>query len=297
MSDPDFDSHLRNILQDREHGASELARRCLTLLAEIAEHAPADDSHGLRALLDHQAGRLAEARPSMAPVGNLLERWRHELARRANENDLSLWRRQAAAVARELAAASLRAVDDLSAHGAALLGPGRTIMTHSLSSTVLAVFRALKDSGLEVIVTESRPLCEGRRLAEQLSRWEVPVTYITDAQMGLFVARADAVLVGADSLLADGSVVNKSGTYPLALLAREQAVPFYVCCESFKRWRGSDQPPLEEMAAEELGVEALPQVSIRNIYFEITPARWVSAWISEQGIVRGSGAGKKNAGV
>jgi translation initiation factor 2B subunit (eIF-2B alpha/beta/delta family) len=158
-------------------------------------------------------------------------------------------------------------------------------MTHSLSSTVVEVCRLLKDVGLRMIVTESRPLEEGRQLAGRLSAWGVPTTYITDAQMGLFVARADAVLVGADSVLADGAVVNKAGTYPLALAARDQGVPFHVCCESFK-WRAADQPPpeLEEMAPAELGLPDWPAVTVRNVYFDITPARLVSGWIDETGV-------------
>ncbi|MFO1422851.1 MAG: hypothetical protein U1F70_04220 [Candidatus Competibacteraceae bacterium] len=122
-------------------------------------------------------------------------------------------------------------------------------------------------------------------MAERLSAWRAPTTYITDAQMGLFVARADAVLVGADSVLADGTVVNKAGTGQNTLAARDQGVPFHVCCESFK-WREPDQPvpELEEMAPTELGMPDWPAVTVRNVYFDLTPARLVSTWIDEAGV-------------
>ena len=73
----------------------------------------------------------------------------------------------------------------------------------------------------------------------------------------------------------------------LALAAREQGVPFYVCCESFK-WHEAGEPPpeLEEMAPAELGVPAWPGVTVRNVYFDITPARLVSVWIDETGVRR-----------
>lgn len=288
MSLTQFNLALAEIRADRTSGASEIARRCLAVLAHAARALPAADAADLRERLLALAADLAMARPSMAPVENLLRRWREESSIGAGM-DLSLARRLAAERAEMLSEASRRAVTECAAHAARLLGPGRTIMTHSLSSTVVSVCRLLGDDGLRVIVTESRPLNEGARLAEQLSAWKIPAVYITDAQMGLFVTQADAVLVGADSVLADGAVVNKAGTRLLALAARERGVPFYVCCESFK-WRGTVEPPeLEEMAPAELGAPGWPGVTVRNVYFDLTPARLVSAWIDETGVRRPDG--------
>ncbi|MCU0807573.1 MAG: translation initiation factor eIF-2B [Candidatus Contendobacter sp.] len=284
MSLAQFNLWIAEIRNDRTRGASELARRALELLAEAAQTLPAADGVELREYLLALAARLEAARPSMAPIQNLLRRWREGLPIPADLN-LTAARHLAAEQAELLIAASRRAVADCAAHAAKLLGPEPTVLTHSLSSTVVETCRLLQDSGLRMIVTESRPLAEGRQLAERLSAWKVPTTYITDAQMGLFVARADAVLVGADSVLADGAVVNKAGTYPLALAARDRGVLFYVCCESFK-WRAPDDPPpeLEEMAPAELGVPDWPGVTVRNVYFDVTPARLVSAWIAETGV-------------
>lgn len=268
-----------------------MARRCLAILADAARTLPAVDATDLREQLLVLADRLALARPSMTPIQNLLRRWRRELNSDARIEP-ALARRSAAERVEALIAASRRAVTECATHTARLLGPGRTVMTHSFSSTVVEVCRLLEDAGLRMIVTESRPLNEGGRLAERLSAWKVPAVYITDAQMGLFVARADAVLVGADSVLADGSVINKAGTGLLALAAREHRVPFYVCCESFK-WRAAEEPPpeLEEMAPAELGAPHWPGVTVRNVYFDLTPARLVSAWIDETG-AREAGTGQ-----
>ncbi|MDG4550313.1 MAG: translation initiation factor eIF-2B [Candidatus Contendobacter sp.] len=281
-----FNLWVAEIRNDRARGASELARRALELLAEAARTLPAVDALEVRIGLSGLADALSAARPSMAPIGNLLRRWRDSSTPPA-DSTLAAARELAAEGAEALIAASRRAVTECAAHAARLLGPGRTVMTHSLSSTVMETCRLLKDDGLRMIVTEARPLGEGRQLVERLSAWRVPTTCITDAQMGLFVAQADAVLVGADSVLADGTVVNKAGTYPLALAARDRGVPFHVCCESFK-WRAPDQPApeLEEMAAAELGMPDWPAVTVRNVYFDLTPARLVSAWIDETGARR-----------
>jgi translation initiation factor eIF-2B subunit delta len=286
MSLAQFNLAIEEIRADRARGASELARRALERLAEAARTLPAGDAIELRERLRALAAGLSAARPSMTPIRNLLRRWQEGWPAPA-EPDLAVARRLAAERAEALIVASRRAVTECAAHAARRLGPGRTVMTHSFSSTVVEACRLLKDKGLRMIVTESRPLKEGQQLAERLSAWNVPAIYITDAQMGLFVARADAVLVGADSVLADGAVVNKAGTYLLALAARDRGIPFYVCCESFK-WRAVDEPApeLEEMAPAELGAPDQPGVTVRNVYFDCTPARLVSGWIDETGMRR-----------
>jgi len=159
------------------------------------------------------------------------------------------------------------------------------LFSHSLSRTVLDVFKILSVQGAQAIITESRPLNEGHQLAKQLSEWHIPTTLITDAQMGLFISKADAVLVGADTLLADGSLINKAGTYPLALLAHENNLPFYVCCESFKRRTDTmGTPELESMSSSELQAPQYSGVKIENIYFDITPSYLITAWFDENGM-------------
>lgn len=285
MSPTQFNLAVKEIRNDRQHGASELARRALAILAEAARTLPVADVRRLRERLAELAVELATTRPSMAPLRNLLYRWRDGLAAIDAGMELALARVAAAEQAEALIAASRQAVADCAAQAAELLGSRRTVMTHSFSSTVVEACRLLKDRELRMIVTEARPLEEGRKLAERLAAWSVPTTYITDAQMGLFVAQVDAVLIGADSVLADGAVINKAGSYLLALAARDRGVPFYVCCESFK-WRGADEPmpDLEEMAASELDVPDWPTVTVRNVYFDLTPTRLVSAWITETGV-------------
>lgn len=284
MDEKSFQARVEAIKADRERGASELARECLAVMAESARKARVQDEPELRKLLRQRAMRLMQTRPSMAPLHNLLNRWL-ELVDKEPDGGLGTLRVQASRYADELMEFSLRAVAETASQMAEHLGPNKILMTHSLSSTVAAVFRGLKEEGVAAIVTESRPLCEGQELATRLSEWGVQTTYITDAQMGLFVSDADAVIVGADSLLPDGSVINKAGTLLLALAAHDQDVPFYVCCESFKRRNENmGELVLEAMDPAELSVSQLPHVTLENIYFDITPARLVSAWVDERGV-------------
>jgi translation initiation factor eIF-2B subunit delta len=281
MDPADYPHFLEQLRHDREQGASALARACLRAAAFSARDAPASESGGLRRLLIKRAGELAGIRPTMAPIGNLLGRWQRALDEAPAEN-LAQFRARAAALAEALISESEQALEQAAAHACRVIGPGRRILTHSLSASVLACFRRLRARGVTAIASESRPLNEGRRLAEQLAGWSIPVSLITDAQLGLFAAEADLALIGADRVLADGSVVNKAGSYLLALAARDRGIPFYVCCEGFKAAPGLDAP-LEEMAGSELGYPQRPGILPRNTYFDITPARLISAWFTERG--------------
>jgi ribose 1,5-bisphosphate isomerase len=272
------------LLDDRQHGASELARLCLKELAELVENDPASDPAVMRDGWQTLALRLRDVRPSMAPVRNLLERW----VARSDALDASSadrLRAQAARAARDLIAESEEAVGTAAERAASLIGPGRTIITHSLSSTVLACFRRLAPD-VRAIVTESRPPGEGRALARELSEIAIATDFITDQQLGVFTARADCALVGADTVAFDGTVINKAGTRLLALAARADAIPFYVCFEGLKRLdRPAAEVPLERHNPAELGGPELPHVTPRNVYFDRTAPELVSAWITEKGVV------------
>jgi translation initiation factor 2B subunit (eIF-2B alpha/beta/delta family) len=278
------DEFLRELSEDRRRGAGELARRCLEMLAECAAQLPASAPEELHEDLRRLAEELMRTRPSMAPIKTLLERWLQTLAKNPEEK-LKEFRTRAAEEAGRLSEFSLQAAARAAGCASEAIGEGQTVITHGYSSTIAEVFRLLRNKDVMAIVSEARPLLEGWRLAKRLQQWGIPTTCITDAQIGLFVELADVALVGADSVLADGSLVNKAGTRLLALAARECEAPFYVCCESFKR---SSAPPgefeLEEKEAKELGFPEKLGVRVRNIYFDVTPPRLISGWISEEGI-------------
>lgn len=278
--------HRQALIDDRVSGASQLARQGLDSLAEYAGSCPAADAAELRRELLAFAEELQFSRPSMAPVYNLAQRFADQVDR-LDVTDLAAMRTRSAAIAEELSDQSLEAVAGAARHAAALIDAGATVITHSSSSTVRGIFEYLPRDHARVIVSESRPGMEGRDQAHALATLGVPITYITEAQIGLFAGEATLAIVGADAILADGAVVNRAGTLLLALAARHHGIPFYACCESFKHSPfGPEGFELDEMPAKEVEPPRHKCVTARNIFFDITPARLVDGWITERGTRR-----------
>jgi methylthioribose-1-phosphate isomerase len=200
-------------------------------------------------------------------------------------------------------------------HGAALIeelvakarSEGATILTHCNAGalatagygTALGVVRAAAEAGKRVAVyaDETRPYLQGARLtAWELLREGIPTTLIADNMAGHLMARGeiDAVIVGADRIAANGDVANKIGTYSVAVLAKENNLPFYVAApvSTFDLATPSgDTIPIEERPEREVthhaGQRLAPQgVLVRNPAFDITPHRYITAIVCENGVAR-----------
>lgn len=286
MEERHYARRLQEIATDHRHGATELARMALDLLADFSRHAKLDSTEAAIADLELKAQELEVLRPSMAPIANLVGRWREQLPQHA-EQPLEYAGKAWAADAEWLIENSRQAVSDTASNVCELVNDGMTIMTHSLSSTLVSAFRQMSTiQGLQVITTESRPQNEGYWLCKVLSELEIPNQLITDAQMALAVQEADLVLLGADALMPDGSVVNKAGTHLLALAAHECGVPTYVCCETFKQLADeTDSIELEEMDPSELMAPNYKYTQVRNVYFEVTPVNLFTGWVNEEGTI------------
>lgn len=272
------------IEKDRRLGASELASACMAGLAEFASSWQGGDTDQFRSDLLTLASQLQSARPSMEAISNLVERWCREFDG-LQSRDLSKNIKVAISQAESLQQESSKAVQKTVAFMLDLIERGDVLFTHSLSSTIKLVFSGISERQVTAVITESRPGNEGKLLAQFLSELAIPTRYITDAQMGVWMPKVNKVLVGADTVLADGALVNKAGTSLLAMAAERHHIPFYVCCETLKySKKDADALLLEEMDGEELGLQSLPHVRPGNFYFDITPARYISAWVSEQGV-------------
>ena len=184
---------ISQIREDREHGAGELARKCLDALSRHAGSIKATDNAVLRRQLIEFAQALQSVRPSMAAIANLIGEWIAAVERLPAGN-VSTLRDDIKSISTKLILTSENAVSSAAAHAAELVEAGRTIITHSLSSTVVAVFECLVGD-VKVIVTESRPPGEGRRLAAKLSELGIDTDFISDQQMGLFAERADVASI------------------------------------------------------------------------------------------------------
>jgi S-methyl-5-thioribose-1-phosphate isomerase len=191
--------------------------------------------------------------------------------------------------------------------GAPLLARAHRVLTHCNAGalatvewgTALAPIRVARQRGarLFVWVDETRPLLQGSRLtAWELARERIPHAVIADNAAGHYLStgQVDAVIVGADRIARNGDFANKIGTYEKAVVAHENGVPFYVAApwSTFDRTRASGRSiPVEERAEEEVlslaGHRTTPAASrARNPAFDITPARYVTAFITPAGIVR-----------
>jgi len=192
-------------------------------------------------------------------------------------------------------------------HGAALLTGERAVLTHCNAGalatagygTALGVIRGAVEAGkpIRVLADETRPFLQGARLtAWELSRDGIPVEIITDSMAGHFLSRGfvEAVVVGADRIAANGDVANKIGTYGLAVLAKENGIPFYVAAPTTTVDLACPDGaciPIEERSPGEVlrfaGVPIAPEgVGARHVAFDVTPARYVTAIVTETGVCR-----------
>ena len=192
-------------------------------------------------------------------------------------------------------------------NGAPLVPDGKTVLTHCNAGalatagygTALGVIRAAVESGkkIDVFADETRPFLQGARLTVwELQQDGIEVKLITDSMAGHFLhsGRIGCVVVGADRIAANGDVANKIGTYSVAVLAKENNVPFYVAAPISTldlTLDTGDKIPIEERAAKEVthvfGVSVAPRdTEVRNPAFDVTPNRYVTGIITERGVAR-----------
>ncbi len=199
------------------------------------------------------------------------------------------------------------ATKKLSQLGAELIHDGFSILTHCNTGplattgygTALGVIKWAKEQGknIKVLTTETRPLLQGARLTTwELKRANIPFTLITDSMAGYFMNRGEVscVIVGADRIAANGDTANKVGTYSLSVLAMENGLPFYVAAPTTTIDRSlfsGDEIPIEQRSPEEIthiqGVSITPEnINVANPAFDVTPHRYITAIITEKGIMR-----------
>lgn len=248
---------------------------------------------------------LLETRPTAVNLSWALERMmrKAESSRTLSiEEAKKVLLKEAQEIRREDAEANRKIGD----HGASLISDGDTILTHcnagalatSEYGTALGVIRKAVEEGkkIYVYVDETRPLLQGARLsAWELKKDGIPFTLITDNMAGYFMQqrKINKVVVGADRIAANGDTANKIGTYSLAVLAKEHNIPLYVAAPVSTidlSIPSGKQIPIEEREAEEVtsiqGVQCAPSgVKVANPSFDITPGRYISAIVTEKGII------------
>jgi len=271
-------------------------------LALAAYHSKAEKKKDLIREIEESAKILKETRPTAVNLFWAIDRI-VEKAREASGD--------AKAVAKVIVDEAQRMADEdvetnrkIGEHGSKLIDDGDVVLTHcnagSLATvdygTVLGVIRAAWEQGKKVgvIATETRPKLQGARLtAYELKRDGIPVTLITDSMVGYVMSRqmVDKVFVGADRIVRD-AVINKIGTYTIAVLAHEHRIPFYVAAptSTMDLSHASKEAVIEERNPDEvthiLSQRVAPEgVKAMNPAFDVTPMKYVSAVVTETGVL------------
>ncbi len=270
------------------------------------QQSSAKDVNDLRRHLEHVSKTIGETRPTAVNLFWAIRRMEEKfeaVSRRTVDEIKSALVHEA----QQMHVEDIAANEAMGRHGAALMPASGGVLTHCNAGglatcgygTALGVIRSAVAAGkkIHVYADETRPFLQGSRLtAWELMKDGIPTTVIADNMAGAIMkqGKIGAVVVGADRIAANGDVANKIGTYTVAVLAKEHGIPFYVAAP----WSTVDmntpngeQIPIEQRSAKEVTHHAGKQVTpdgvrVENPAFDVTPSRYVSAIITERGIVR-----------
>ncbi len=249
---------------------------------------------------------IAQSRPTARNLFWALERMKKHLEDSIKSGSKNLVQ-ELISEAKRICTEDIEINRQMGKNGRALLADGDNILTHCNAGalatagygTALGVIRAAKAEGknLHVYVDETRPVLQGARLtAWELQKEKIPATLITDNMAGFLMqqGRIDKIIVGADRIAANGDIANKIGTYALAVLAKAHGIPFYVAAPlstidvSIKT--GATIPIEERSGTEVTHLRGLPiapaKTKVYNPAFDLTPARYITAIVTERGILR-----------
>jgi methylthioribose-1-phosphate isomerase len=264
------------------------------------------DGGDLDAQVERICDTLARTRPTAVNLFWAIDRMR-KLYQSLRGWPLAEIRERLAAEARQIRLEDIAINQAIGRHGADLVPDGKTVLTHCNAGalatagygTALGVIRAAVEAGkkVDVFADETRPFLQGARLTVwELQQDHIPATLITDNMAGHFLksGRIGCVVVGADRIAANGDVANKIGTYSVAVLAKENGVPFFVAAPISTldlTLASGDLIPIEYRPDAEVthvfGNAVAPEgTRVENPAFDVTPNRYVTAIVTERGVAR-----------
>ena len=270
-------------------------------------HSPAKSLADLRKEFSEICDVMAKTRPTAVDLFWAIERMKGRFAElTAQSSDLKKIKSAMVAEARQVHLEKKATDEAIGRYGAEFMPREGQVMTQCNAGalatggigTALGVIRVAFEQGkkIHVLVPETRPYLQGARLtAWELQRGGIPLTLITDNMVGHFLKKGNvgAIVTGADRIAANGDTANKIGTYQIAVLAKENNVPFYVAApiSTFDlSIRDGEHIPIEERAAAEVthlqGVRIAPDVHAAHPAFDVTPARYIAAIFTERGVAR-----------
>jgi methylthioribose-1-phosphate isomerase len=270
-------------------------------------HSSANSVEALRTEFAEICDTLAKTRPTAVDLFWAIERMKRRFAElTAQTSDLAKIRHAMVEEAQQVHLEKKATDEAIGRFGAEFMPADGQVMTQCNAGalatggigTALGVIRVAFEQGkkLHILVPETRPYLQGARLtAWELHKGGIPLTLITDNMVGHFLktGKVGAIVTGADRIAANGDTANKIGTYQIAVLAKENKVPFYIAApvSTFDlTLPDGDHIPIEERSAAEVthlqGVRIAPDVLAAHPAFDVTPARYISAIFTERGVAR-----------
>jgi ribose 1,5-bisphosphate isomerase len=276
----------------RVRGALDIAIAAVNSLSMVAQSDPAQDTKELIKKLTVAAKKLKGARPTAVSLPNAVN-YIIYLAERNRNLPLNVFRKKMVCETGKFVTEQEKALITIAEIGSNLIEDGDIILTHCNSDTVVEILKKAWDEGkkIEVVCTESRPRYQGHLTAKALTSYGIPTTMIVDSAVHLMMKKmhVDKVIVGADTMCANGDLINKIGTSQVALCAKNLNIDFIVATESIKfspqSLLGSIVPIEERDSSEVLEPGKIKKLKIRNPSFDITDVSYISMIITEYGVI------------
>jgi ribose 1,5-bisphosphate isomerase len=290
-------TEVKRIAQDiktmKIRGAGRIARAAAQAMKISAEESKEKTVKEFLVEIDRVSKLLVSTRPTAVSLPNAV---RYVTVGLKSNADVSSLREAVVSRADEFIRESEGAVKKIGEFGANRISDGDVLLTHCNSECALSVIKTAFAQGkdIKVYATESRPHYQGHISARDLLKAGIETTMIVDSAVRYFIRDVDKVVVGADSIAANGAVVNKIGTSMIALAAHEARVLFYVAAETYKLHPGTLVGQLIEIEERDVNEVAdkkkFPRLKIRNPAFDVTPAEYVDLIITEKGVIPPSAA-------
>ncbi len=270
-------------------GAGRIARAAALGLRDYAQRLEAYDIKELNDKMNCAAKLLVDTRPTAVSLPNAVRavmRYRGETSDEARKDIIKL--------ADEFIANSENAVTRIGEIGARRVRDGDTIMTHCNSAAAISIMAAAHEQGkdIRVIATESRPRMQGLLTIKQLDRLGIKTSLIVDSAVRYFMKEVDLVIMGADAVTVNGSIINKIGTSQLAMAAHEARKNVIIAAETYKFSPGTllgELVEIEERDSEEVlsreKLSELSKVTVRNPAFDVTPREYIDLICTEAGAI------------
>jgi ribose 1,5-bisphosphate isomerase len=245
-------------------GAKQIAVESLKFLRTLAK------KKGFGKEFNRAAKTIEKARPTAVVLHNCLEIVNKE----KDVKTINKLLRQLSGSTKEIAK-----------RGSRLIKRNSVIMTHCHSGEALSVIKQAWKEGkkIKVYATETQPKEQGIKTAKELAKLKIPVVLIVDSAIEFFINDVDMVIVGTDAIRKEG-IVNKIGTYPLAVVAKEHKKPFYVVGDTLKLDKRK-KLLIEERNPDEVYVEHMKTLEVRNPAFDLTPWKYINRVVTEKGIM------------